>query len=448
MEKYNIFNTLSIEVGNTTTKCLITTTNLDNGITNIICKNINKTNIDNCSLSSKNKIFGRTLIELKISEYYFSKFISNIIIETLKTSNINIDEIHFVARSTGILISKSCLDGIIRSMTNGCLDVGFSINQLTGKLNKKYSILFQKYIKNISYDGYIASSCQPQNLNKSLVLNEMEGELACAGIKDAALNKKIDFRNPCVTIDLGTSLSGRIIGTGDPYSKAICNFYGYAGIVSDSIIRNISNKNNVYLNTNIITNFYSFLYKKEILKIKTKIMDLLKIDILKKKLDSPKTTLISNILNKNHIIFNNPPIIYCDSYSLDIIGEIGFNFYKEYGYKVIPRLIDEIMSDIVLNLITVANIENLYESKMKIGITGRAGITGYKQFLIKKKLKNYFHIPTVSNKIIFVDDGLARGASVLGRCINSIGVKNKPIGGNTGDKCILKKRIKIQNNKI
>ena len=43
-----------------------------------------------------------------------------------------------------------------------------------------------------------------------IVANEMEGELATAGIKEAAKLTDVDFRNPCISIDFGTTLDGRI----------------------------------------------------------------------------------------------------------------------------------------------------------------------------------------------------------------------------------------------
>ncbi len=36
------------------------------------------------------------------------------------------------------------------------------------------------------------------------------------------------------------------------------------------------------------------------------------------------------------------------------------------------------------------------------------------------------------NRVVFVDDGLARGASVMARCRNSMGVPSNPVGGIRG----------------
>ena len=41
------------------------------------------------------------------------------------------------------------------------------------------------------------------------------------------------------------------------------------------------------------------------------------------------------------------------------------------------------------------------------------------------------------NNIMFCDDGLARGAAVMARCMNSFGTPKVPLGGVRGGKCIM-----------
>jgi hypothetical protein len=43
---------------------------------------------------------------------------------------------------------------------------------------------------------------------------------------------------------------------------------------------------------------------------------------------------------------------------------------------------------------------------------------------------------------VFVDDGLARGAALMARCMNSLGKPKNPIGGVRGGPCIMPRRIK------
>jgi hypothetical protein len=47
----------------------------------------------------------------------------------------------------------------------------------------------------------------------------------------------VDFRNPCLSIDFGTTLDGRITSDDLPYAKTIGNFCGYAGAIPDAIIK-------------------------------------------------------------------------------------------------------------------------------------------------------------------------------------------------------------------
>ena len=75
-----------------------------------------------------------------------------------------------------------------------------------------------------------------------MVANEMEGELAMAGIKEGAKWTPVDFRNPCISMDFGTTLDGRITSDvapddPNPFAKTIGNFCGLAGAIPDAIVR-------------------------------------------------------------------------------------------------------------------------------------------------------------------------------------------------------------------
>ncbi|MCL2141482.1 MAG: methanogenesis marker 14 protein, partial [Methanimicrococcus sp.] len=69
--------------------------------------------------------------------------------------------------------------------------------------------------------------------------------------------------------------------------------------------------------------------------------------------------------------------------------------------------------------------------------------TGKKKELILKKLSKFIKDP--ESKVIFAEDGLARGAAVMSRCMNSMGCPGNPFGGNRGNSCIMKERQKYQN---
>ena len=96
-----------------------------------------------------------------------------------------------------------------------------------------------------------------------------------------------------------------------------------------------------------------------------------------------------------------------------------------------------------LRLIDVAVGENLVPRNSSIGFTGRAAISGRKPEYILEGIieRNLFDDP--NDHLVFVDDGLGRGAALMGRCMNSLGKPKNPIGGVRGGPCIMSRRIKI-----
>jgi len=75
--------------------------------------------------------------------------------------------------------------------------------------------------------------------------------------------------------------------------------------------------------------------------------------------------------------------------------------------------------------------------------TWAATKTGWSE--TKKELEGlteraFFENP--NERLVFVDDGLARGAALMGRCMNSLGKPKNPIGGVRGGPCIMARRIK------
>ena len=126
------------------------------------------------------------------------------------------------------------------------------------------------------------------------------------------------------------------------------------------------------------------------------------------------------------------------------LSAIGMEICKTHGLQVVYAVIDEVMAGVVCRLIKVANEEGLIFEDTTIGITGRAGITGNKPKLILKCLDEMNLAPKIDERVVFVDDGLARGAAVMARCMNSLGSPQSPLGGRHGGKCILAQRIKLQ----
>ena len=56
-------------------------------------------------------------------------------------------------------------------------------------------------------------------------------------------------------------------------------------------------------------------------------------------------------------------------------------------------------------------------------------------------LKNSF------DNILFTPDGLALGALMMARCMNSLGTPINPVGGSRGGMCIMQQRIKLSKKR-
>jgi hypothetical protein len=99
---------------------------------------------------------------------------------------------------------------------------------------------------------------------------------------------------------------------------------------------------------------------------------------------------------------------------------------------------DYTSAKIVHRVLDVAFAEGIIKEGSVLGVTGRAGITGRKPELILEYSQDKF-VDTV-----FVEDGLALGSAIMARCMNSMGTQKNPLGGNQGEKCILKRRMEKQ----
>ena len=238
------FIVASVEVGNTTTKCILTATNMDTGRTHIINKVIRMTR-DVRPPRPGEAVFGKTLTGVELTREAVAELVRNTLTESMKQANLDIaTDLNFVVRSTGVVAgfdSPEEVGEFIKALADGCLMAGVPPKNMTppmsiSNIHKK----FQKYSKleSVIFDGAVAGVVPPiGSTGVEIVANEMEGELATAGIKEAAKFTDVDFRNPCISIDFGTTLDGRITSSDEPYARTIGNFCGYAGAIPDAIIR-------------------------------------------------------------------------------------------------------------------------------------------------------------------------------------------------------------------
>ena len=126
-------------------------------------------------------------------------------------------------------------------------------------------------------------------------------------------------------------------------------------------------------------------------------------------------------------------MIGCDcgvnSSDLHELVAIGSEIHKKYNLPTLNEVVDRVCAEMALRLIDVAVEQNIVPKNSSIRFTGRAAISGRKPDYILEGIieRNLFDDPV--DHLVFVDDGLARGAALMGRCMNSLGKPRNPIGG-------------------
>jgi putative methanogenesis marker protein 14 len=231
----------SVELGNTTTKCILTATNLNTSRTYLLDKTVKMTR-DIRPPKKGEKVFGETVWHVELTKESVADLVKDTILESVKRSQISIeDDLDFVVRSTGVtagFASPKEVGELIIALADGCLDAEIPPGKMSPSISKEsLPKKLQEFtlLDKVMFDGAVVSVIPPTG--RAVVANEMEGELVTAGIKAGAKWTEIDYRNPCVSMDFGTTLAGRIVNNDEPYAKTIGNFCGLAGAVADSIIR-------------------------------------------------------------------------------------------------------------------------------------------------------------------------------------------------------------------
>ncbi|MDQ1255160.1 MAG: hypothetical protein QG646_4439 [Euryarchaeota archaeon] len=452
------FTVASIEVGNTTTKCILTATNMESGKTHIVNKVVRMTR-DVCSPKSGEVPFGKTLTGVELTQRAVAELVCATLTESIEKANLDIKtDLNFVVRSTGVVAGFDSPDEVgefIKALAEGCLKAGVPPKNMTPPMTlSNISKKFQKYSKldEVIFDGAVAGVMPPiGSTGVEIVANEMEGELATAGIKEAAKLTDIDFRNPCISIDFGTTLDGRVTSPDQPYAKTIGSFCGYAGAIPDAVIRGsekVDPKVGTALEVFQDLKPPSFLTLEinanTIEEFARQINDFIIIE----KVPTGRTRYGSVPVRPDAAAKVGVTLLGCDvgenGSDMDKLYAVGKEICENHGLQVAYAVIDEVMAGVVCRLIKVADEENLVFKDTTIGITGRGGITGNKPKLILKYLDKMGIAPKIDEKVVFADDGLARGAAVMARCMNSLGSPQNPLGGRHGGKCILPQRIKLQ----
>lgn len=434
----------SVELGNTTTKCIITATNLNTSQSYLLNKTVKMTR-DIRSPKEGEEVFGKTVWGIDLTKESVAELIRDTILESVEEAELDIEnDLNFVVRSTGVTAGFATTEEVgklIISLANGCLDANIPPSKMAPAMSsdslpehlRDFTLLDK-----VMFDGAVVSVLPPSG--KEVVANEMEGELVTAGIKLAAKWTKVDYRNPCLSIDFGTTLAGRITNSAEPYAKTIGNFLGLAGAISDALIRGtelVDERGGAALD----------LYSKDILKKANwkkakenaiKVHEFVDIRVVPEGVNRFGTVPVDTESAKSA----GTTLIGCDvgvnGDKLHDLTLLGAEIYKEDGLSTLFATMDHVSALIVKRLTDIAFEENIIEEGSILGITGRAGITGKKPELVLEYTKGKF------GDCIFVSDGLALGAAIMARCMNSMGTPQVPVGGNQGKSCILAHRMKLQ----
>ena len=441
------YTVASVELGNTTTKAIIVTTNLKTAEIYEIEKEVRMTRDVRPPLPDE-EIFGETVFGVPLTQESVAEMISSILTSVLSKSKLDIErDLHFVVRSTGVtagFASPEEVGTIVKALADGCLQAGVPPRKMTASLTPEQlppGLRDFTWLKKVYFDGAIASSLPPSNTE--IVANEMEGELVTAGLKGAVKGTEIDFRNPVMTVDFGTTLAGRITDRGIPYAKTIGSFAGLAGAIPDAIMRGSGFAQS---GTGCVLDVIP---AKIIEPVEIDPVDVFKAHDLITVERVPESATRYGTVPVNPKAANESDVVLI-GVDADLVKmeEFGRTFSEGYTVDYLYEVIDGIQAGVVERILKVAESEKLILEETSLGLTGRAIITGTKPEKITKYLKlNSGELWTDNHQLVFVEDGLALGAAVAARCMNSMGTTKHPMGGRKGDRCIMAERMKLQGKK-
>ncbi len=447
------FIVASIEVGNTTTKCILTATNMKDGRTRVLNKTVKMTR-DVRKPKPDERIFGSTLNGVSLTRESIAQLVKDTLLESHEAVNLDITtDLDFAVRSTGVVAGFSSpheVGEFIKALADGCLLAGIPPKKMVPAMsidNIPVKFKNNSLIDKIIFTGAVGGVLPPVgSTGVEIVANEMEGELATAGIKEGAKWSGVDFRNPVFSMDFGTTLKGRITNDEIPYASTIANLCGFAGAIPDAVIKGTGLVDKRY---GAALDLFSdnkermiWLSKGNVIrKYCDEILSHVKIEIVPGNVNRYGSVPVDPVAARNIDVI----LIGCDvgdnGSLLNKLTDIGSELYSKHGLRTMFATLDLVSAMMVGRIVKLAIEHKLVSGKTSIGLTGRAAITGCKPYLILKSIENLGIFKDPRDHVVFVDDGLARGAAVMARCMNSMGVPRNPIGGIRGGGCVLKQRI-------
>ncbi len=443
------YTVASVELGNTTTKCIIVTTNMKTGEVSELAKEVRMTR-DIRRPEEGETPFGRTLTGVQLTRASVAEMIAATLNSVLTRLQMRIEtDLHFVVRSTGVTAGFSTpaeVDQMVHALAEGCLLAGIPPRLMTAAHSvdglpehiQRYS-----WLDRVRFDGAIAGCLPPARPH--IVANEMEGELVTAGIKGAARGNGIDFRSPVMTLDFGTTLAGRITDDSQPYAKTVGSFAGVAGAIPDAIARG---SGLVDPQMGCALDLLTTPQRPRSVRTDEDWIEM-----------AHRSIRVEHISGGTH--FGSVPVdpraaeeagvcllgvdVGVNCSRMDRLQDLGRLISESAGRTHLISAIDHIQARLVQRLVELAESESLISTDTSIGFTGRAITTGEKPQLIAQSLhRNNGMLWSDIRPLVFVEDGLAMGAAMAARCMNSMGIREHPVGGRRGDSCIMGARIRLQ----
>ncbi|MGP3666923.1 MAG: methanogenesis marker 14 protein [Candidatus Bathyarchaeota archaeon] len=443
-----LFVVASVELGNTTTKCIITATNLENNKVYLINKEVYLTEWIRPPKPFE-VVFGKTLWGKPLSKEAIVDFLHELLSNCLANAKVDKDEdLNFVVRSTGVTAGFAKPEEVgvmIKALAEGCLKAGIKPSKMVAPLTifhvpeklKPYSKL-----GNVPFTGAVAGILPPRVMGE-IMGNEMEAELSTAGIKLGAKWVNLDFRNPVLSLDFGTTLKGRVTDDSIPYAHTIGSICGLAGAICDAMVQGIE-KSSSALTFNFTQPQKEKKTEKEVdwtyaEKLAEEAHNYIRIE----KISSNVTRYGTVPVNPRFAEEKDILLVGCDcgvnGSNFPYLRKLGLEIYKDYGIFQLYATLDYVSALIACRIVSLIMEKGLISKKTSIGITGRAGITGRKPELFMEYIDKLglYEGEKVEEKVVFVEDGLALGASVMARCMFGLGTPKDPLGGNSGMGCVL-----------
>ncbi|MCS7130764.1 MAG: methanogenesis marker 14 protein [Archaeoglobaceae archaeon] len=442
----SLYIVASVEVGNTTTKCILTATDLTTGKTFLVNKVVKLTrNVRKPRIGET--IFGETIFGIPLTRQSIAEIVRECVVESCNKAGISVSDLDFCVRSTGVVAhfeNPSDIGTFIQALADGTLLAGIPPSKMVPaviKENLPEKVRRFSFLDKVFFDGSVASVLPPRgSTGAEIVANEMEGELSTAGIKEGAKWTDVDFRNPCISMDFGTTFKGRITNDDLPYARTIGNFCGLGGAIADAIVKGFLKQKDASAIDLKFESEYSI--TEEAIDLAEEIHKHIRVEKL-----APSCRRFGKIpVNAKAAEEAGILLVGCD------VGDNGSKFdeLEKIGAEIEDRklllaTIDVVMAKVFRRVLEVIHSNGFLLENIAIGITGRAGITGKKPWLILEELQDLGFFKKPEKNLVFVDDGLARGAAVMARCMNALGNPKNPLGGLRFGGCVLNERIKLQS---